>query len=55
MKSKSMIMLLLAILMLSACGKAQLDDPLTLMDQDKNEVTFPSDKPSLFFFITTYT
>lgn len=43
------------ILLLSACGQKNPTDKLTLLDYENNEVTFPQEKPVLFFFITTYT
>lgn len=55
MNPKTICLLLIAILILSACGQKTMSDPITLLNQDKNEVTFPLEKPTLFFFITTYT
>ncbi|MCP8615365.1 hypothetical protein [Salirhabdus salicampi] len=56
MKSKILILVLFLTLIITACGqKATIDDPITLLNQDQEEVTFPLEKPTLFFFITTYT
>lgn len=55
MKQKILFLLLISVLVLTACGQAKLEEDITLLDQNGNEVTFPSEKPALFFFITTYT
>ncbi|WP_169787418.1 hypothetical protein [Sporosarcina globispora] len=55
MKKKFMVLLAIVLLVLTACGKDQAQEAITLKDQTSNEVTFPQDKPSVFFFITTYT
>jgi hypothetical protein len=55
MKRKSLALIVIAILLLTACGQNKIEQSLTLQDQDKNQVTLPSDTPMLFFFITTYT
>ncbi|MBS4190517.1 hypothetical protein KHA94_09985 [Bacillus sp. FJAT-49705] len=55
MKIKTLIILAVVMLMLSACGPKKIDESITLLDHNNNEVTFPQDKPVLFFFITTYT
>jgi len=55
MKLKIVILLLITSLVLAACGQKQPIEPITLVDQDNKEVTFPLEKPVLFFFITTYT
>ncbi|MEH7180497.1 lipoprotein [Neobacillus vireti] len=55
MKPRILVLFLLAVLVLSACGQKTLNEPLTLLNQDQKEVTFPSEKPTVFFFITTYT
>ncbi|MGN7175163.1 hypothetical protein [Cytobacillus sp. SAFR-174] len=52
MKKKLMFLLAIVFLVLTACGK---DQTIALKDQSGNEVAFPQDKPSVFFFITTYT
>lgn len=50
------IALFLGILLLTLVGqKDNKDEPITLFDQNKKEVTFPLEKPTLFFFLTTYT
>lgn len=57
MKQKLSIIFIL-VLILAACGNsndATSSKAITLLDQNKNEVSFPSTKPSLFFYITTYT
>ncbi|PWW32036.1 hypothetical protein DFO73_101296 [Cytobacillus oceanisediminis] len=55
MRSKLMLLAAIVLLVLTACGQDKAEDPITLKDQNSNEVTFPQDKPALFFFITTYT
>ncbi|WP_197414392.1 lipoprotein [Bacillus sp. FJAT-29937] len=55
MKLRMVMLTLAAVLFLAACGQKGLEEPITLADQDNNEVTFPLEKPALFFFITTYT
>ncbi|MDL4843253.1 hypothetical protein [Aquibacillus rhizosphaerae] len=55
MKSKLILMLLMTVLVLSACGKEEQGESMTLLDQENSEIAFPQDKPTLFFFITTYT
>lgn len=55
MKPKLIIMFLFSILVLSACGQKTLSEPITLLNQDQQEVTFPLEKPTVFFFITSYT
>lgn len=47
--------MLLSVLVLAGCGQTKLEENMTLLNQDKNEITFPQEKPTLFFFITTYT
>ncbi|WP_181833208.1 hypothetical protein [Bacillus taeanensis] len=55
MKTKLIFLLLSAVLVLAACGDKKVEEQMTLLDHEKNEVTFPQEKPTLFFFITTYT
>lgn len=55
MKFKMIILLLITVLFLSACGEKKLDESITLLNQNKEEITFPFEKPTLFFFITSYT
>ncbi|MFP7298052.1 hypothetical protein [Neobacillus niacini] len=55
MKFKLIVLAIISILLITACGNKTLSEPITLHNQDKNEVTFPSEKPTLFFFITSYT
>ncbi|MGI8383934.1 hypothetical protein [Robertmurraya sp. P23] len=52
---KRLFSLLAFLLLLSGCGTEKMDGKLALLDQDNKEVTFPQEKPTLFFFITTYT
>jgi ABC-type glycerol-3-phosphate transport system substrate-binding protein len=54
MKLKVVILSLIMMLVLAACGSKNLES-MTLLNQDKEEITFPSEKPTLFFFITSYT
>lgn len=54
MKLKMMLLLVAAAVFLTACGQDNLEST-TLLDHNKHEVTFPQDKPTLFFFITSYT
>lgn len=50
------VVLFLAIFLLNQYGKKDTADlPITLLDHEENEVTFPLEKPTLFFFLTTYT
>ncbi|MEC1524223.1 hypothetical protein P9D43_19655 [Neobacillus niacini] len=55
MKPKLLVLFFIAVLVLSACGPKTLSEPITLHNQNQKEVTFPLDKPTVFFFITTYT
>jgi uncharacterized lipoprotein YajG len=55
MKSKVVLLMLMSIFILAACGQKSLSEPITLLNQNQEEVNFPSEKPALFFFITTYT
>jgi ABC-type glycerol-3-phosphate transport system substrate-binding protein len=55
MKFKMFLLLLLAAIAIAGCGTDKMSEPTTLLNQDKQEVTFPQEKPTLFFFITTYT
>lgn len=55
MNRKYAVLLLLFTLLLSACGASKIEEPITLQDHAGNEVTFPQEKPVIFFFITTYT
>lgn len=48
-------MIVSIMLVLTACGPKKLEESITLQDHENNEVTFPQEKPVLFFFITTYT
>jgi ABC-type Fe3+-hydroxamate transport system substrate-binding protein len=45
----------LCFLFIAACGNASIEEPITLSNQEGEEVTFPTGKPVLFFFMTTYT
>ncbi len=54
MKIKLLITAILAVFLLSACGSKGLDKPLTLLNHNQEEVTFPLQKPTVFFFITSY-
>ncbi|WP_204498158.1 hypothetical protein [Aquibacillus albus] len=55
MKKKIIWLLVTVALLLTACGQSKLEESLTLLNQNEEEVTFPQEKPILFFFITTYT
>jgi hypothetical protein len=55
MKFKLMVLVLISILLITACGQKTLSEPITLHNQDQKEVTFPLEKPTVFFFITSYT
>jgi hypothetical protein len=55
MKLKIFLLLLISALLLSACGEKKLDESITLLNQNKEEISFPLEKPTLFFFITSYT
>ena len=49
MKPRFIVLFLIAVLVLSACGQKTLSEPMTLLNQDQKEVTFPSEKPTVFF------
>ena len=53
MKYKILVFIVMVMMLLTACGQNTIEQSLTLRDQNENEVTFPSDTPTLFFFITT--
>jgi hypothetical protein len=55
MKLKIFLILAAALVFLSGCGSKDVIQSTTLLDHENQEVTFPQDKPVLFFFITTYT
>jgi hypothetical protein len=55
MKFKNVLLLLACLFLLSACTKEKMKDPITLVKQDNSKITFPQKKPTLLFFITTYT
>lgn len=55
MKLKIYLIVAAAVIFLAACSSNGMDGPITLQDHENNEVTFPQEKPVLFFFITTYT
>ncbi|MBX0314721.1 hypothetical protein [Planococcus glaciei] len=55
MKLKLLLLLLISAVVISGCGTEKMSEPTTLLNQDKQEVAFPQEKPVLFFFITTYT
>jgi ABC-type Fe3+-hydroxamate transport system substrate-binding protein len=54
MKLKFSFILIIMMLVLSACGSKGLEEPMTLSNQDGTKVTFPQEKPTVFFFITSY-
>lgn len=55
MKLKYFFIVAAAILFLSACGSKNIGESITLVNHENKEVTFPQEKPALFFFVTTYT
>ncbi|WP_179107215.1 hypothetical protein [Sediminibacillus massiliensis] len=55
MRLKVTFLVMVVVMILAGCGQSQLDEPVTLKNQDDQAVTFPMEKPVLFFFITTYT
>ncbi|MDQ0970946.1 hypothetical protein QFZ31_000824 [Neobacillus niacini] len=55
MKLKVLLLFFMAVLVVTACGQKTLSEPITLHNQDQKKVTFPLEKPTVFFFITTYT
>ncbi|WHX98238.1 hypothetical protein [Neobacillus sp. DY30] len=55
MKTKVLVFFFIAVLVLTACGQKALSEPITLHNQNGKEVTFPLEKLTVFFFITTYT
>lgn len=54
MRLKLLLLFLTSVLILSACGQQKMD-PVTLLNHNGEEVTFPAEKPAVFFFITSYT
>jgi predicted small lipoprotein YifL len=50
-----MSLILMAFLLLTACGQKGLQEPITLYNHEEKQVTFPLEEPALFFFLTTYT
>jgi major membrane immunogen (membrane-anchored lipoprotein) len=55
MKKKLMFIFAIVLLVLTGCGKDQTEETMALKNHSGKEVAFPQDKPSVFFFITTYT
>ncbi|MEH7248893.1 lipoprotein [Neobacillus niacini] len=55
MKQRIIFLFLLSILVLTACGQKTLSKPITLLNHEQEEITFPLEKPTVFFFITSYT
>lgn len=55
MKKAIIIFMGLFLLVLAGCGNEKTDEPMTLKNQEGEEVTLPTGKPVLFFFMTTYT
>jgi ABC-type glycerol-3-phosphate transport system substrate-binding protein len=55
MKFRLIALFLISTLVLAACGQKALTEPITLLTQDQKEVSFPQEKPTVFFFITSYT
>lgn len=55
MKFKLIVLVIISILLITACGQKTLSEPITLHNQDQKEVSFPLEKPTVFFFITSYT
>ena len=55
MKLKIFLIVATAMFVLAACGTKTIDESVTLLDNENNEVNFPQEKPVLFFFMTTYT
>lgn len=49
-----MFLIAAAMLLLAACAPKSMEESITLLDHEKNEVTVPQDQPVLLFFITTY-
>ena len=54
MRLKILLVVIMAIFFLAACGSKTIDESITLLNHEKNEVAFPQEKPVLLFFITTY-
>lgn len=54
MKKRLLLVLAMMCIIVTACS-SQVQESITLVNQDNEEVSFPQDKPTLFFFITTYT
>lgn len=55
MKFKLLIPLIILAIILAGCGTDGMSDSVSLLDHNGEEVTFPQENPTLFFFITTYT
>jgi ABC-type Fe3+-hydroxamate transport system substrate-binding protein len=54
MKLRFAFIIMIMMLVLSACGSKAMEEPMTLSNQEGSEVTFPQEKPTVFFFITSY-
>jgi ABC-type Fe3+-hydroxamate transport system substrate-binding protein len=52
---KRILLAILCIMFIAACGSQSIDEPITLSNQEGKDVTFPATKPVLVFFMTTYT
>ena len=55
MKLRIFLIVAAAMFILAACGTKTIDESITLLDDENNEVKFPQEKPVLLFFMTTYT
>lgn len=49
MKTRKIITLLLIVLVLTACSKTKLEGNMVLLNQDREEVTFPQASQHCFF------
>jgi hypothetical protein len=54
MRSIVIVLSFVSLLVLSAFGQMKLTKPITLLNHEQQEITFPLEKPTVFFFITTY-
>jgi uncharacterized protein YcfL len=56
LRLKILLFLTITVLVLAGCSSSSENiESISLMNQEKQTVSFPQDKPVLFFFITTYT
>ncbi|MDQ0268277.1 hypothetical protein [Cytobacillus purgationiresistens] len=55
MRKKLLLLLIATLFVVAGCSSKGMDNSITLQNHENNDVSFPQEKPVLFFFITTYT